>query len=100
MSIKCLCIYCPRHPLHNIREQLSPVYTGYGGERIFLEFLEKFGRDVDCFKPMSFCEEEIGVDPDDLDWGVVAYGDGVSVSYAVGCSYEIWANCDNETYKG
>ena len=99
MRTICYCVYCPKHPLFEKRNNLRPL-TGWSvGDVIYNEKYLKQGKEVDCLEPVSDAFSELDVDPKDHLFPITAYGDGVAFTGFDGRGYEITAQCENEEYE-
>ena len=99
MKTTCYCVYCPRHPLHYdiVRKD---VLTGWRvGDFIWDKMHKDQGIEVDCLEPASAFFEDYGYDPENYDFPITAYNDGMSETGTEEDGFTIYAYCANEEYK-
>ena len=95
----CYCIYCPNHPLFEQRHKLGSPVTGFDPTKFILNDYKHHGAFVDCLEPKSSAfHSPWNLDPDDFDYPVTAYGDGVSETGLYTAGLTLHASCGNETY--
>lgn len=99
MKTKCFCIGCKSHPLHAKRKEFREWVTGNDGGGIWKSGQVDQGVDVECLSPVSDAFDKLGIDSDDIDTPYIAYGDGISLGYYRGSMFELWYNCENETFE-
>ena len=101
MRTKCYCIFCPKHPKHNQRNQLGNPVVGFHVGDFINPSYDHQGSDVDCLEPISDAfEHYFFLDAEDFNYPITAYGDGSSVTgfYSVN-GLTLYAGCGNEEYS-
>ncbi len=97
MKTKCYCVYCKKHPLF-IEKKDFKVVTGFQVGNYVSDMFTS-GRDVNCLNPISDAFDDFDIDPENYEFPITAYGDGISQTGFEGRGYIIYANCDNEEYE-
>lgn len=100
MKTSCYCIFCHNHPKFSQRYSLGVPVTGYSP----LKYNPNSDHDshkaeVDCLEPHSPSIENGTIDPDDYDFPVTAYGDGISQTGFYNNDLVLFACCVNEKHE-
>jgi hypothetical protein len=98
METECYCIYCKKHPLYEKRKELQ-VLTGWQVGYIILDAERYGGENVECLSPISDAFEELWIDPEDYEFPVTAYDDGMSSTGIDEDYFKVYAICENEEYE-
>ena len=96
MNIKCHCLYCPTHPLHDQRNKLV-IHTGSVPPS---SDNDDTAREVACFLPTNSKIEDGKLDEDDLVFPhPFYYWDGYGATEANWDGDDIQVFCDHEEYE-
>lgn len=99
MNTICYCIYCSKHPLYAQRNTL-PSLTGWEVGDIILNKYKKSGVKVSCLEPESEMIEDLHINPNEHEFPITAYSDGISWTGYEDDWYMVKAICGNEDYLG
>lgn len=99
MKTMCYCIYCPRHPLFENRHNLD-CPAGWTVGRAIYGKEALVGKEVNCLNPDSAAFDNFNLNPEDFEYEITAYGDGLSMTGCMEDGIEIWGYCKNERCIG
>lgn len=102
MKTKCYCIFCPKHPLFEKQKEYwncGRIAGWHSNMPMPIGFNSEVGMDVDCLNPESDAFYDLGIDSEDCEFKITAYGDGLAETGFLGDGFGIDAYCANETYK-
>ncbi len=98
MKTTCYCVYCKKHPLYGKADDFEHPGSYFAGD--FYDGDKKFGKEVDCLEPVSSAFDDLPIEPEEFDYPITAYGDGVTSTGHEGRGFIIFAHCGAEEDGG